>query len=369
MKEDSRNYKITNSNGESIKSSVVSETHWEKLGNLQSLKDQGFITEEEYQERKSQIIDQLTGTSASNSRTASKPFKKDNGPVIAPRSPPDFSKIQEEEVVKHSFDTITGTWTATSCRVKIDDVPFSRGALRMCYFLKHMEDPENLYVAKIALNPNEDAATYFADIEMQMYSKEFAKEFNTYKPPNPVDFVAAWLLELIARAGKPLCAVEMYIPGSYRKHNNNYGYVNENERNTPQAFSHYTFEASKHKILICDIQGVGDLYTDPQIHTQGDVLIGKGKGNMGARGFEKFLSTHQCNAICKFLKLPAINAKRDDVGTVPAQPVMSFQHVDVVNVEWVALPPSLSERSPLLNKKKEKEKETKREKDSCCIIL
>ena len=35
----------------------------------------------------------------------------------------------------------------------------------------------------------------------------------------------------------------------------------------PQAFSHFTFEASHHRIMVVDVQGVGDLYTDPQVHT------------------------------------------------------------------------------------------------------
>jgi len=50
------------------------------------------------------------------------------------------------------------------------------------------------------------------------------------------------------------CAVERFIAGPYRKYNNNYGFVSEDERNTPQAFSHYTYETSQHRILICDIQ-------------------------------------------------------------------------------------------------------------------
>ena len=55
--------------------------------------------------------------------------------------------------------------------------------------------------------------------------------------------------------------MENYISGDYRKHNNNRGYVSDDERNTPQAFSHFTYEASNHRIIICDIQGVHDLFT------------------------------------------------------------------------------------------------------------
>jgi hypothetical protein len=96
------------------------------------------------------------------------------------------------------------------------------------------------------------------------------------------------------------------------------------------AFSHFTYEASDKEILICDIQGVNDLYTDPQIHNREG--IGFGKGNMGERGFERFLATHRCNHICRYLKLPSINAKLIDAGTKAPTTIMSYHKVDVVNV-------------------------------------
>jgi len=112
--------------------------------------------------------------------------------------------------------------------------------------------------------------------------------------------------------------VEPYILGEYRKHNNNFGSVSDDERNTPQAFSHFTYEASNHELLAVDIQGVGDLYTDPQIHT----LNGNdfGKGNLGALGFQKFLSSHRCNSICRYLKLPPVNPKASVAGGVNDRP-------------------------------------------------
>lgn len=33
----------------------------------------------------------------------------------------------------------------------------------------------------------------------------------------------------------------------------------------PQTFSHWTWEASGHRLCVVDIQGVGDCYTDPQV--------------------------------------------------------------------------------------------------------
>lgn len=195
------------------------------------------------------------------------------------------------------------------------------------------EDSETVsYVAKISIDPYEDRDSYFQDVAMQMYTREYARKYNSYKVPKKVDFVKAWILELVERPHRPLCAVERFITGPYRKHNNNFGYVSEDERNTPQAFSHFTYEASQHRILICDIQGVGDLYTDPQIHSVDG--RGFGKGNMGDRGFKKFLSSHRCNPICRYLKLPPVNANYDaSAGTVPNEPYMPKDQVDAVDIE------------------------------------
>lgn len=77
----------------------------------------------------------------------------------------------------------------------------------------------------------------------------------------------------------------------FQQTSNNYGFISEDERNTPQAFSHFTYEASSQTLLICDIQGVGDVYTDPQVHTSDGK--GCGKGNMGRSGFDQFLETHR----------------------------------------------------------------------------
>jgi len=193
-----------------------------------------------------------------------------------------------------------------------------------------LADEKTNYVVKISIDPFEERESYFQDVTTQMYAREYAKKYNIYNPPKKVEFVAAYLLQLVDRPNHPLCAVEQFISGPYRKYNSNYGFVSEDERNTPQAFAHFTYEASKRQVLICDIQGVGDLYTDPQVHSTDGT--GFGKGNMGVRGFEKFLSTHQCNAICRYLKLPLVNAKSRDVGTVPNIPYMNHPRVEVIDL-------------------------------------
>lgn len=399
----------------------ITADKFSKLNNLSLLFEQGFITESEYKERRSQIIDELTGTHSSSAammETAStagntatmntqqrvarrrRRQKRVSSSMVVPRPPPtNFEVIPAERAIKHQFNLATRTWYRQEVFVRIDDTPFGRGGLRLVYHLEEVnseeyyntkqyeefyddgdydddlddedilpttvttvdaetyqtltktgENQENdikqqiedsnaqfskgskqqqrlgitnkriSYVAKIAIDPNEDPSTYFRDVEMQAHCAHYAKLFNSYNPPRKVEFVKAWILELTERQGSPLCAVERFVSGDYRKHNNNYGYVSDDERNTPQAFSHFTYEASAHTMLVVDIQGVGDMLTDPQIHTlnQGDF----GKGNLGVRGFHKFLSTHKCNAICQYLKLNQVNPQYKNIGTIPNLPYM-----------------------------------------------
>ena len=305
---------------------------------------------------------------------------------ILPRPPPDFSSIADETAVLHMFDIETSSWSRQEVRVRVEKESFARGSLRVAYHMSGLEEVERQevaryrqkeferekkrakkrgkkpppppspahdddshdssssssssstraarsYVAKMSIDPYEEREAYFQDVVMQHYARAYAIRYNSYAPPKRIEILQAWLLELSERPGRPLCCAEAFIDGVYRKHNNNFGYVSEEERNTPQAFSHYTYEASGRQILIVDIQGVQDRYTDPQIHSADGV--GFGKGNMGERGVDRFIASHRCNAVCRYLKLPPLgpSTSLDEEGTMPGTRYMSYQSVDVMNIE------------------------------------
>lgn len=175
-----------------------------------------------------------------------------------------------------------------------------------------------MLVAKFSIR-HAEPSSYLSDVEMQAVCAHYAELYNEHEPPLRVYYARSWLLKLRDR-GDLVCSVEEYLPGAYVKYSNNNGYVGketssteERERNTPQAFSHFTFVASDYRLMVVDIQGVNDSYTDPQIHTADG--RGFGAGNLGTFGMEKFLESHRCNDVCAWLGLRSINERYKFGGT------------------------------------------------------
>jgi elongation factor 2 kinase len=327
-------------------------TEWYRLKELQAVFSEGLITAEEFAERKKQLVDELTGTSAGGNTKTRYPRRKkekdqyNNKPGVmvfpVPKPPPDFAQIAAETGLCYIFDIHKGKWDKKEVKVKIDHEPFARGTLRRAYHISGLEvldgetsekgHPKKTYVAKMSIDPFETPEAYVEDVKLQIIARECAKNYNSHFPPKRINFVGAYLLELVDRPQRPLCCVERFIAGPYRKHNNNYGFVDDDERSTPQAFSHFTFESSDRKFMVVDIQGVGDLYTDPQIHSYDEDAFGK--GNMGKRGIDKFLSTHRCNPICRYFRLPPHNGMSTDVGTLPASAFMPQDSVNIVKFRF-----------------------------------
>lgn len=235
---------------------------------------------------------------------------------IIPHNPRAGQFTAPERAVKHEYDIRTEKWSRREVYVSLAMAPFQEGTNRSAYMMKDLSQPvgEQDCVAKAAKNAMEERQTYFNEVEMQCKCKVLAGEYNRRNPPKKIDFVHPCVMELLQRmapTGKPLLmGVEPYLKGLYKKYSNNFGFVSEDDRSTPHAFSHFTHQLSQGQILICDIQGVEgegqayDLYTDPQIHSNlGRGIYKYGNGDMGIDGIRQFFATHRCNNICRMLGL------------------------------------------------------------------
>jgi Alpha-kinase family len=252
-----------------------------------------------------------------------------------------FSKA--ERAMVHAFNSSTTKWSKSLKTIRLCKTPFGQGALRLAYHAK-VQGSDGTFVCKFAKDPSTPLSLYFSDVEAQGYAQSWALKFNECDPPKKVSFVSCYVMELVDRPGRPVCGCERMIPGKFEKHNNNVGAVNQDivmsqsraipsaaassssssaaasseaaavlaaasvDQQIAQAFSHFTYERSKGHILVCDIQGVGGQYTDPQIHT---LDISKfGSGNLGYTGIRAFLLRHQCNAACRRIGLSPIDPKQ-----------------------------------------------------------
>ena len=127
----------------------------------------------------------------------------------------------------------------------------------------------------------------------------WAQEYNAQGPRRRARYQKLLLCQFNEGKKKKFAVAEHFIDGEYVKFNTNTGKINKSKhrgQGTAQAFSHFTWEASGHTELVCDIQGNRHCWTDAAIHTKDG--RGYGRSNLGMRGINAFFATHKCNEHC-----------------------------------------------------------------------
>ena len=227
-----------------------------------------------------------------------------------------------ETVTKHWYEWASKKWYEKQVTVQLEEQPFDEGSMRLAFRMHDLSMPpgSRSHVAKVfkpGLRCGQEQI--WADVEMYEICSSIASAFNSLNPPKKVSFCHCFLISRASSVPRHrrIMFVEPYLRGTFKKYNNNDGWCSGDDRNTPHAFSHFSYEHTRHEMLVVDIQGVGDVYTDPQIHTQNGQDFGP--GNCGREGISRFFATHVCNPVCHFLKLPTYRRAIKEGGTAIRQ--------------------------------------------------
>lgn len=206
-------------------------------------------------------------------------------------------------------------FTSKECEVWIAPKPFSKGAMRFAYAANLFS---NKYVLKESMFKDFEynSEKYHKDlIENQVIASFLAKLFfDTLNSKGfaekRVSFIDVGLVYLNSD-GKYYSAEE-YIEGEFKKWISNAGILDEDIYScTLDAFSHWTYQATDEYLIVTDLQGMERksssgkmeyVLTDPAITCPDNPERFTGT-NLAIKGVKKFFENHQCNHICKILKL------------------------------------------------------------------
>ena len=166
-------------------------------------------------------------------------------------------------------------------------------------------------VKRLKDNYTWEATGWDSTLKINERAKELAGRFNNEIHTNrPISYTDVHVLQVEHQNGPnaltEYVTCEDYIPGSYNKWCNNYGYISDESSSLP-AFMHWSWYHTRGEEMIADLQGVRNpksyKLTDPAILS----LFGRyGATDMGVEGMAMFFLNHDCNDFCSNMPKPTL---------------------------------------------------------------
>ncbi|KAK5915043.1 hypothetical protein CesoFtcFv8_000677 [Champsocephalus esox] len=251
---------------------------------------------------------------------------------VPPRGEP-VTVYRLEESSPNTINNSMSSWAQRGLCAKIEFLSKEEmgGGLRralkvLCTWSEYdILKPGHLYIVKSFLPEvvqtwqsiyKEDTVLHLClrEIQQQRAAQKLTFAFNQIRPktiPYSPRFLEVYLL--YCHSAGQWFAIEECITGEFRKFNNNNGdeIVPTNLlEETMLAFSHWSYEYTRGELLVLDLQGVGEILTDPICYYERSYDMIFGPANLGDDAIRNFRAKHHCNSCCRKLKLPDI--KRND---------------------------------------------------------
>ena len=205
-----------------------------------------------------------------------------------------------EEILLHGFKIFEGEWD-----ILVQPKPFAKGSFNVAYAACHAVTGHKV-IAKKPESVNENLLKL--DLKKKGIAISLVSNFNRdLKKLKHFRWARLFFIQtfLFKSRDDPedLWLLEGYIDGEFKKYSNNLDEIDSTQEiRHLTAFAHYSYQKSNGNYLVTDFQGVGSfLLTDPALHSKTKEFIDS--GDFGTEGFIRFFSKHQCNDICRGLKL------------------------------------------------------------------
>uniref|UniRef100_A0A7S3GC88 Alpha-type protein kinase domain-containing protein n=1 Tax=Palpitomonas bilix TaxID=652834 RepID=A0A7S3GC88_9EUKA len=297
------------------------------------------------------------------------------------------SRPAQQRARKWTFDYDDAEWKVEDISLFLSPRGFSSGAMRVSYKCNVDDGEGGGYPSvvkffkgftpqdqRLGVKSEKNKEQYYTDCYTQVVCDAFAQYFNRKAARlgvPVVGFVPCSVLELFDYQPPLFGFFEPYLEGRYKKYNNNGGWVAEQRESgsssdsylaVANAFSHFTLVASGFDLLVCDIQGVMDYFTDPQIHFLNERKRSvKSAGDRGRKGVIDFCQSHRCTRYCRLLRLPKLYSDRRG-GVILAEVLEKYE----AGRRWLPggplVPPPYRPPSPWRKTKEDEESESRSEK-------
>ena len=213
------------------------------------------------------------------------------------------------------------TFSKETAAMVIKTKPFAKGGFNLAYYCKATPQISNKYYNMVLKRPvgHFDKAYYFSALKKNTMAITISNQFNKLLGLSkiPENERIYFTRVLVAKYAKKYYMLEAFIEGEIEKYTNNFTFVNERVP-LMSAFSHFSYEFTKGKYMVADLQGSNNLLTDPVIHSFN--IEFPNQGDMGLKGMLAFFRYHECNHYCKVLHLGEHEAQKDRADAILETP-------------------------------------------------
>ena len=200
-------------------------------------------------------------------------------------------------------------------KIEYLSIPFSSGSFNQVhgaelYFNDDPSDIPKKMVLKTPLIKPLDAKTYFYEImKIHTITKHLASIFTEklkslqkeYDFKKGICFIDSFIVK---SEPQDFFCVEPDLGSKFKKFTNNAFFYDDTDKidiHLLLAFSHWSYEFTKHSYMVTDLQGTENILTDSTLNTMNGYF--KKFGDLGIRGIASFFITHECNKVCNIWKL------------------------------------------------------------------